>query len=107
MGYPMDDLLNSIKNPALGSREERRRHPRKVCNIEANYMAQGHWHKGSIRNISDGGAYISSMRGERFFPSDYIFLVARIEVMRGRVRGKIAWVGLQGMGVEFETGERI
>ena len=70
-------------------------------------MAQGHWHKGSIRNISDGGAYISSMRGERLFPSDYIFLVARIEVLRGRVRGKIAWVGLQGMGVEFETGEGI
>jgi hypothetical protein len=99
----MDDLVKSVKKPSPGSLKERRRHPRKVCNIEVNYMAQGHWHKGSIRNISDGGAYISSIRGERFFPSEPIFLVARISGLRGQVRGKIAWVGLQGMGVEFQT----
>ena len=99
----MDDLLNSIKNPALGSRQERRKYNRKACSIKANYMVQGRWHRGSIQNISDGGAYISSIRGEQFSPSEEIFLFARIKVLRQELRGKIAWVGPHGMGVEFQT----
>jgi hypothetical protein len=99
--HPMDHLLNSNKNPALASGQERRKHPRKDCSVEANYMVQGRWHRGSIRNISDSGAYISSFRGERFSPSEEIFLVARIRVLRDQLRGKIAWVGPDGMGVEF------
>jgi hypothetical protein len=89
----MDHLLNSNKNPALGSRQERRKHPREDCSIKANYMVKGLWHRGSIRNISDGGAYISSIRGEQFSPSEEIFLVARFRVLREQLRGKIAWVG--------------
>jgi hypothetical protein len=105
MGYPMDDLLNSIKNPALGSRQERRKNNRKACSIEANYMTLGRWHKGSIKNISDGGAYITSIRGEQFSPNEKVFLVARIRVLREQLRGKIAWVGAHGIGVEFQTPE--
>jgi PilZ domain len=101
----MDDLLESFKKPPQGSLRERRRHPRKVCNIKANYMAQGHWHKGCIRNISDGGAYISSIRGKQLSPSEEIFLVAKIRVLRHQLRGKIAWVGPHVMGVEFQTAE--
>lgn len=70
-------------------------------------MVQGRWHRGSIRNISDGGAYISSFRGEQFSPSEEIFLVARIRVLREQLRGKIAWVGPHGMGVEFQNTELI
>ena len=107
MGYPMDDLLNSIKNPALGSQQERRKYNRKACSIKANYMVQGRCYKGSIQNISDGGVYISSVRGERFFHSEEIVLVARFRVLREQLRGKIAWVGPYGMGVEFQTTELI
>ena len=103
MGHPMDDLLESFKKPPPGSLQERRKHNRKACSIKANYMVQGHWHRGSIQNISDGGAYISSIRGEQFSPSEEIFLVARIRVLREQLRGKIAWVGPHGMGVEFQT----
>ena len=103
MEHPMDHLLNPNKNTALASRKERRKHPRKDCSVEANYMVQGRWHRGSIRNISDGGAYISSFRGEQFSPSEEIFLVARIRVLRDQLRAKIAWVGPHGMGVEFHA----
>ena len=68
-------------------------------------MVQGHWHRGSIQNTSDGGAYISSIRGKQLSPSEEIFLVAKIRVLREQLRGKIAWVGPHVMGVEFQTAE--
>ena len=107
MEYPMDDLFLSLKKLQLGSSQEKRKHPRKDCSIKAHYTVKGRWHRGSIQNISDGGAYISSIRGEQFSPSEEMFLVARIRVLRHQLRGKIAWVGPHGMGVEFQTGERI
>jgi hypothetical protein len=99
----MDDLFESFDKPHLGSSQERRKHPRKACFIEANYMVQGRWYKGSLQNISEGGAYISSNTGERFFPGEEIFLVARITGLRDQLRGKILWTDLLGMGVEFQT----
>jgi hypothetical protein len=73
MGHPMDDVFKVIKKPRLGSSQERRKHNRKACSIKANYMVQGRWHRGSIKNISDGGAYISSISEQ--FPQREIFLV--------------------------------
>ena len=101
----MDDLLNSNKNTDLASRQQRRKHPREDCLIEANYMVQGRWHRGSIQNVSDGGAYISSIRGEQFSPDEEVFLVARIRVLREQLRAKIAWVSPNGIGVEFQPTE--
>jgi hypothetical protein len=58
MGYPMDDVFELPKKPHLGSLQERRKNNRKACSIKANYMVKGLWHRGSIQNLSDGGAYI-------------------------------------------------
>jgi hypothetical protein len=103
----MDDLVKSIKDPSLGSLKEKRRDRRTACFIEANYLVQTRWHKGAIRNISDGGAHISSISGGRFFPGEDIFLVAQIKSLHGRVRGRIVWVGLKSMGIEFHTGRSL
>jgi len=97
----MDDIFKLVKKPRLGASQERRKHNRKACSIKANYMLQGLWHRGLIQNISDSGAYISSIRGEQFSPGEEVFLVAKIKVLREQVRGKIAWVGPYGMGIEF------
>ena len=67
-------------------------------------MVQGCGYKGSIQNVSEGGVYIS-MRGEKFFPGDEIFLVARIRLLRDQLRGRIVWVGSSGIGVEFQMPE--
>jgi Tfp pilus assembly protein PilZ len=61
----------------------------------------------TIRNISDGGDYIRAFQARRFSPGENIFLIARIRVLREQLRGKIAWVGPHGMGVEFQTTELI
>jgi hypothetical protein len=103
LGLAADDVFKSIKKSCLQSRLERRRHPRKACRIEVNYMVEGRWYRGSILNISQGGAYILSSGDERFFPGEGIFLVAKIRVLREQVRGKIVRVGLLGKGVEFQS----
>jgi len=97
----MNDVFELIEKPHLGSLQEKRKHSRKACSIKANYMVKGRWHRGSIQNISVGGAYISSIRGEQFSSGEEVFLVAKIKVLREQVRGKIAWVGPYGMGIEF------
>jgi len=105
MGHLMDYLLKSNKNPSLASQQERRKHPREDCSINANYMVQGRWHRGSIENISEGGAYILTFQDKTFSPGEGIFLVAQIRVLREQLRGKIAWVDPYGMGVEFQSTE--
>ena len=92
----MEDVHKFGKKFHLQSSQDRRKYPRKLCSIDANYMAEGRWYKGSIRNISERGAYISSNRGEKFFPGQDIFIVSRIGVMRKQGRAKIAWVELLG-----------
>ena len=101
----MNYLVNSNNNPPLAPREDRRKHPREVCSIKANYMVKGRWHKGSIQNISEGGAYILSFEDKVSCPGEGIFLVARIRFLREPLRGKIAWMDSYGMGVKFQTAE--
>lgn len=99
----MNDVFELIKQPRLEALQERRKHNRKACSIKADYMVQGRWHRGSIQNISEGGAYIRRFDSRTFSPGEGIFLVAQIRVLREQLRGKIAWVGPHGMGVEFQT----
>lgn len=101
--HPLDDPDKSINIPLSESFRERRSDRRKSRFIEAKFRVQNRWHKGAIRNISDGGAYISSIRGERFLLGEEIFLFAQIKGLYGGARAKISWVGLNSMGVTFQT----
>ena len=65
-------------------------------------MVQNRWYRGCIQDISAGGAYVEAMESRVFSPGEHILLVARIRVLREQLRGKIAWVGLYGMGVKFQ-----
>ena len=103
----MDYLLNSNDNPPIASQQERRKHPREDCSINANYMVQGRWHRGFIQNISEGGAYVLTFEDKVSSPGEWIFLIARIRFLREQLKGKIAWVDPYGMGVEFQTAERV
>jgi hypothetical protein len=104
-GDPMENLNESFKKLHLRSTQEKRKHLRNACLIEAYYMVQGHGYKGSIQNISEGGAYIRSVKDEMLLPGEEIFLVPRSSVLRDQLKGKIAWVGSSGMGVEFQISE--
>jgi hypothetical protein len=97
----MHDAFEFIEKPPRETSHERRKNNRRVCSIEANYIVQGRWHRGFIQNISQGGAYIRTFEDKTFSPGEGIFLVARIRVLREQLRGKIAWAGPFGIGVEF------
>jgi hypothetical protein len=101
----MDNLSKFLEKLRIRSRKERRQHPRETCFIEAGYMVQNRWYRGSIQDMSAGGAYVHSSESRFFSPGEDILLVAQIRVLRDQVRGKIAWVGLYGMGVEFRRSE--
>lgn len=99
----MNDVFKVTEKPGMEPFQERRKSKREDCCIKANYMVKARWHQGSIQDISEGGAYIRSFQSRTFSPGENIFLVARIRLLREQVRGKIAWVGPHGMGVEFTT----
>jgi len=101
----MADLSDFPKNIRPRARGDRRRYPREACLIESGYMVQDRWYRGHIQDISAGGAYLRSSESRAFSPGEEISLIARIKVLREHLRGKIAWVGLYGMGVQFLRSE--
>jgi hypothetical protein len=101
----MENLNESAEKPQLRSTAERRKHLRNACLIEAYYMVQGCGYKGTIQNISEGGAYIQSVNDEKLLRGEEIFLVPRSRVLSDQLRCKIVWVGSDGMGVEFQISE--
>lgn len=101
----MENLNESAEKLHLRSTAERRKHLRNACLIEAYCMVQGCGYKGTIQNISEGGAYLQSAKDGKLLPGEAIFLVPRSRVLSDQLRGKIAWVGSDGMGVEFQISE--
>jgi len=84
---------------------DRRRNLRKRCFIEVDYSVRSHRYKGSIQDISEGGAYVRSNSARRFLSGEDIFLIIPLRVLGDQLKGKIAWVRPHGMGVEFQIPE--
>jgi PilZ domain len=103
--HRMADLSDFPKNIRPSSSGERRRYPREACLIESGYTVQNRWYRGHIQDISAGGAYVHSDESSAFSPGEDISLIARFKVLREHLRGKIAWVGQYGMGVQFLMSE--
>jgi len=101
----MHDAFDFIEKPPQGAFRKRRKNNRMACRIKANYMVKGRWHKGSIQNISEGGAYILTFEDKTSVSGEGIFLVAHGRVLLEQLRGKIAWVGPYGVGVVFQAAE--
>jgi hypothetical protein len=101
----MVNLDGSFKKLQLRSPQERRKHLRSACWIEAYIMVQGCGFKGTIQNIGEGGVNIRSVKDEKLLPGEEVFLVPRSRVLSDQLRGKIAWVGSNCMGVEFQESE--
>ena len=104
-GHPMNNIYKLLERLHVGSRKNRRLHPRETCLIDTGYMVRNHWYRGRIKDISAGGAYVEAMESRIFSPREEILLVAKIRVLREQLRGRIAWVGLHGMGVKFQFPE--
>lgn len=87
-----------------GERDQRI-HPRISCSITTEYQAFNRIHRGTIKNISLGGAYIDSrqhlplnleINQSFFFPNFEIPI---------QFKSHIIWAGSSGFGVQFEAME--
>ena len=81
---------------------DQRIQPRAPCSIITEYTVANRLHKGTMENISPGGAYISN---QPLFPvSEEIsqsFFIPNFEIPI-RSMSKIIWVGSNGFGVQFK-----
>jgi len=81
---------------------DQRKHPRTPCSIITDYAVTERLHKGTIKNISPGGAYIAD---RPLFPVNQeiyqSFFIPNFEIPI-RSKSKIIWVGSDGFGVQFE-----
>ena len=90
-------LLNSWE------KRDQRQHAREKCSIITDYMVDNHNYKGIMKNISPYGAYIMS---RHLFPVNRVifqsFFFPNFEIPI-RSHSKIAWVGSDGFGVQFDS----
>ena len=83
-------------------KRDQRLHPRIACSIMTEYRTLNRSYKDTIKNISQGGAFIESsnplpvnsqIKQRFFFPNFEIPI---------RSKSKIIWVAPYGFGVQFE-----
>ncbi len=89
-------ILNNWEN------RDQRKLPRTPCSIITEYAVDSQFYKGTMKNISSGGAYIEN---QPLFPVDQkisqSFFVPNFEIPI-RSESKIIWVGTKGFGVQFK-----
>ena len=82
-------------------RDQRKQH-RTPCSIITEYTVGNRLHKGTMKNISPGGAYIENRPlfsvSQEFSQS---FSIPNFEIPI-RSKSKIIWVGSNGFGVQFK-----
>jgi hypothetical protein len=83
-------------------KRDQRRHPRIPCTIITEYFADDHEHKGVMKNISLGGAFIETrheLAVSRQIAQSFFFPNFEIPI---RSNSKIVWVASGGFGVQFK-----
>ena len=83
-------------------KRDQRGHPRMPCTIITEYVVDDQEHKGVMRNISLGGAYIETrheLAVSRQIAQSFFFPNFEIPI---RSKSKIVWVASGGFGVQFE-----
>ncbi len=80
---------------------DQRKQPRTPCSIITEYTVDNRLHKGTMKNISPGGAYIAN---QPLFPVNQeisqSFFIPNFEIPI-RSMSKIIWIGSDGFGVQF------
>jgi hypothetical protein len=89
-------ILNNWDN------RDQRKQLRTPCSIITEYTVDSQSHKGTMKNISPGGAYIEN---RPLFPVEQeisqSFFVPNFEIPI-RSESKIIWIGTNGFGVQFK-----
>ena len=82
---------------------ERRKHARKSCVMSADYACQGRAYNEYIKDISGGGVFIETAR-PCFLGREITLTFCLPENQKPvKLKGKVAWTGTNGIGVQFEN----
>jgi len=83
--------------------QERRKHPRKACSMDAACATWRGGFSGTIKDISYGGMFVGTDAelSSREDVSASLFPSVRRDPMR--VNGQIAWCGPRGVGLRFTS----
>jgi hypothetical protein len=82
---------------------ERRQHVRKPCFIAADFAIQGRVFRDFIRDISTGGVFIEIMTPLLNEAETTVVFCLPNHVEPFKVAGHVAWTGMQGVGIQFDT----
>jgi hypothetical protein len=101
----MLNLFKSLRELGYRSIQERRQHPRHACRIKVYCLVEDSWYRGSIQNISEGGAYVRSFQEGKFSKGEAILMIVDLRVLRDQIRGEIIRAGSHDIAVAFQTSE--
>ena len=96
-------LFESIRKPPCACGLEKRRFRRTDCLVAIRYEANGHNFRDTLRNISEGGGYLQTLRA--FSVGEEIAMEAP-QVHEEKVMGDVVWVGPEGIGLKFRVPNR-
>jgi hypothetical protein len=81
----------------------KRIHERKTYSVDIIFSHKNNAYSGSIKNISLGGAYITTSSVNRFSSGDHITLSIPFTTGEKHVKrkGRIQWINNEGFAIEF------
>jgi hypothetical protein len=87
----------------MGTGEFRRRYDRKNYNTDIIFSLQGKAYAGTLKDISMGGAFLTSISVNQVYKGDVIII--SIPYTNGRKnikrRARVLWISGDGFAVEF------
>jgi hypothetical protein len=95
--------LSLFMRPTGWKDEEKRVNPRVSCSVPVDYATQDHAYRGVIRNMCVGGAFIDS-RELHLGPEITVVFFLHDDEASLKLRAEVAWIGKQGIGVNFRLG---
>jgi len=97
-------LFESIRKPPYDCGLEKRRFQRTDCLIAIRYEVKGHNFRDALRNISEAGGYLQTIRA--FSVGEEIALELPPQDHEKKVVGDVVWVGPEGIGLKFRVPDR-
>ncbi len=90
------------KEPDTKHPENRRRHPRKKCDMSINYLSDGMVGEERVRDISISGIFIETT--EKFHVGQIITISIPFsnQDRKIKIKGRVVRLAVDGIGIEFD-----
>jgi hypothetical protein len=97
-------LFESIRRPSYDCGLEKRLFKRTECLTPCRYEVRGRSCRDTLRNISEGGGYLQTLRA--FSIGEEVVLQLPPQGHGEKATGEVVWVGPKGIGFKFRVPDR-